>query len=112
MQTDTEAELQATIAAIEAFDPIDIASYVLVGSPALAPVAHPAPPPRNDSPYLSIAEAADMLRIKPKAAYMRAQRGQMPGLRRDPAGGLLVKRAVLVSFIERSVSAPIEGGGA
>jgi hypothetical protein len=61
--------------------------------------------------YLSIPEAAELLRIKPKAAYARAARGQMPGLRQDPAGRLLVKRAELVSYIERSVSAPTDRSG-
>ena len=56
--------------------------------------------------YLSVAEAAELLRCSRKAVYCLAERGKLPGLRRGPGGRLLIRRADLVRSIEESVSAP------
>ncbi len=48
-----------------------------------------------DGEFLTIEEAAALLRITPKALYSRIYRGQVPGLRRDGAGRWLIKRSEL-----------------
>ena len=59
--------------------------------------------PKNDSMYVTIHEAAVLLRTTAKALYTAAERGQLPGLRR--AGRrLLVNRAELVAWIESCAS--------
>lgn len=65
------------------------------------PTCGSAPP----SPYLSTAEAAELLRKSIEAVWAMIERGQLPGVRRLRRR-ILINRADLVAFIEKSALSP------
>jgi excisionase family DNA binding protein len=59
--------------------------------------------------YLTVAEAAELLRIHPKTAYEWALKRKLPGAFKLPAGVWRVSRAALVRYVrENRVTSPGE----
>jgi excisionase family DNA binding protein len=55
-------------------------------------------PPKSDSPYLTVQEAADYLRFPAKRIYNLTSRAEIPYLKQD--GRLIFKRADLDEWLE------------
>lgn len=81
-----------------------LATVVMELVQARVPVPQP-PAERPPPEFLTVGEAAELLRTTPGAIRARAGRGQLPGLVRD-GRRLLVRRAALLRALERRAPSP------
>jgi len=59
-----------------------------------------------ESPYMTTAEAAELLRTTPCAIYHLIQRGRLPGVHKFGRRLLIRRSAVLASLAEASMPSP------
>ena len=79
-----------------------------LGPPGFAPEARNAgaAPGDGSQPFLTVQEAAALLRTTVKAIYHRAERGRLPGLVRDGRRLLVRRQELLRSLAEVRVPSP------
>lgn len=58
-------------------------------------------PGGRPSPFMTVAEVAELLRTSPKAIYARAARGLLPGAFRDRRRLLVEREVLLESLLKR-----------